>query len=67
MNSILKRERELFEESWRLKGASFEATQKKGNKNKNFERSQKLQKRQDEVYKKQQFFMNYLKEMEKRK
>ena len=65
MKSILKRERELFEETWRLKQASFEATQRKGNKEKNFNRARELQKREDELYKKQQFFKNYLKEMEK--
>ena len=66
MKSIEQRERELFQESWILRGASFE-TVKAGKSKKNYEKSRELQKRQDEVYKRQQFYLKYIKEMEKRK
>ena len=65
MKSILKRERELFNQTWLLKQASFEATKNKGDKEKQFKRSRELQQQENELYKKQQFFKNYIKEMEK--
>ena len=61
MKSILEMERELFKESWNLRGASFEVA-KNGN---NYKKSKELQNKQNEVYKKQQFFKNFIKEMEK--
>lgn len=61
--SIRKREREMYVETWRLKNASMEIA-KQG---KNFERSRKIQKEEDELYKKQQFFKNYIREMEKKR
>lgn len=64
MNELRKKERELFQESWILKNISFELTEK-GNPRKNFEKSREIQKRQNEVYKKQQFYKKLLKEMEK--
>ena len=65
MKSILKRERELFNETWRLKQASFSITEKKGNKEERYYKSRELQRQEDEIYKKQQFFKNFIKEMEK--
>ena len=65
MKSILRRERELFNETWRLKQASFSITEKKGKKEERYYKSRELQKKEDEIYKKQQFFKKYLEEMEK--
>lgn len=67
MKTILKRERELFEETWRLRQAGFEITSKKGNKKEQFFRSREIQRKENELYKKQQFFKKYLEEMEKLK
>jgi hypothetical protein len=63
MKSILQREKELFNETWRLKQASFEITKQRGNKN--YNKSRELQEKEKELYKKQQFFKGFLKEMEK--
>ena len=63
MKSILKREQELFNETWKLKQASFEITKKRGNKS--YNKSRELQEKEKELYKKQQFFKGFLKEMEK--
>lgn len=67
MKSILEKERELFVEAWKLREASFEVGKNKGNKEKQFKKARELQMKENEAYKKQQFFRNYLKEMEKRK
>lgn len=63
MKSILQREKELFNETWRLKQASFEITKQRGNKS--YNKSRELQEKEKELYKKQQFFKGFLKEMEK--
>ena len=67
MKSILRRERELFNETWKLKQASFKITEQPGRKEEKFNKSRELQKKEDELWKKQQFFKNYIKEMEKLK
>lgn len=65
MNSILKRERELFQESWNLRNATFELSKNEYDKQKKYKHTKELQERQKEIYKKQQFFKKYLEEMEK--
>ena len=65
MNTISKREKELFQEAWRLRNASFEISKLPGKREDKFNKSRELQERENEIYKKQQFFKNYIKEMEK--
>lgn len=66
MKSIIKREKELFNETWRLKEAGFQVTQnKKGTKQDKFKRSMEIRRQEEELYKKQQFFKKYIREMEK--
>ena len=67
MKSIREKEKELFEESWRLRNATFELAKNEYNKEKNYKHTKELQERQSEIYKKQQFFRKYIEEMEKNK
>lgn len=67
MNSIIKREQELFNETCRLRSVTFEMTKTRKQNKENFDKVREIQKKEIELYKKQQFFKNYLKEMEKMK
>lgn len=65
MSSISQRKNELFKESRRLTKAIFLESNKKGNKKDRFEKTIKLRKQEDEVWKRKMFFENYLKQLEK--
>lgn len=58
---IRQKEKEMFLETWRLKRASLEVSKT------DYERSRKIQEKENELYKKQQFFRKMIKEMEKEK
>jgi hypothetical protein len=63
---IRKRKNELLEESWRLREAGFELLKnQRTRKDPNYDKIKELHKKQDEVWKKKEFFEKYLKEMEK--
>lgn len=58
---IKKKEKELFIYSVMLKDAYMELSKKR----KNFKKCRELQKEQDNIYNKQQFYSKLIKEMEK--
>lgn len=67
MNDIKKMEMELFKESYRLRQAGFEITKNNKTSRKYFNQCKSIHEKQDEIYKKHQFFKNYLKQMDKEK
>lgn len=64
MNELRKKERELFKEAMLLREMNFEITSK-GDPKKTFNRAREIQRKQDELYKKQQFYKKIIREMEK--
>ena len=63
MKDIKEKEKELYYASLYLKNAYLNMNKKNGT----YEKARELQRKQDEVWKKQQFFKKYLEEMEKQK
>ena len=60
MNELRKKERELFKEAMLLREITS-----KGDPKKTFNRAREIQRKQDELYKKQQFYKKIIREMEK--